>query len=369
MKIELIGSPKVAMSNPNSLHGYFAWPTVTKLQDGRIALVASGFRLGHICPFGKTVISYSSDNGETFTPPTPVIDTPLDDRDGGVCPFGENGIVVTSFNNTVKFQRETADSLNNPTRRAYHHAYLDIVTPEDEAKYLGSTFRTSTDGGVTWGDVKVAPVSSPHGPTVLKNGKILWVGREFYPTDPNPKDDFVKAYYIDPVSGEFEYVGTVTQVIRDGNHVRSFEPNTYEREDGRLICHLRVPSIPEPRSHTTYQSVSDDGGKTWSTPIPLLENGYANGTPAHIIRHSSGALVSTYSFRKPPFGIKAMISTDGGDSWDTSDYRIYTNAVSSDLGYPSTVELDDGTCLTAFYARPDENTPCQILIQRWKLVN
>ena len=35
MKIELIGKLKTVMSNPHSHHGYFAWPTLAKLQDGR----------------------------------------------------------------------------------------------------------------------------------------------------------------------------------------------------------------------------------------------------------------------------------------------------------------------------------------------
>ena len=43
------------------LFGGFNWPSVARLPDGRIAAVCSGFRLGHVCPFGKAVICYSSD--------------------------------------------------------------------------------------------------------------------------------------------------------------------------------------------------------------------------------------------------------------------------------------------------------------------
>jgi len=113
--------------------------------------------------------------------------------------------------------------------------------------------------------------------------------------------------------------------------------------------------------------VSDDGGKTWTTPVPLIDGGHGTGVPAHIFRHSSGVLISAFSYRKAPYGIKLMISTDGGESWDTSDYRIYTSDVSSDLGYPSTVEMPDGTLLTVFYAKPDKDSPCVIMQQRWAL--
>jgi len=68
MKIVKISEPKIVMSNPYSQHKYFGWPTVERLKNGRIAVVTSGFRLRHVCVFGKTVISYSEDDGETLTP-------------------------------------------------------------------------------------------------------------------------------------------------------------------------------------------------------------------------------------------------------------------------------------------------------------
>jgi len=54
VKIEVV-SKKVICSNENSIHNYFAWPTVARLQDGRLAMVASGFRLTHL---------YGDTNGE-----------------------------------------------------------------------------------------------------------------------------------------------------------------------------------------------------------------------------------------------------------------------------------------------------------------
>ena len=70
------------------------------------------------------------------------------------------------------------------------------------------------------------------------------------------------------------------------------------------------------------------------------------------MKHSSGALVSVYGYRKKPFGIKAMISYDGGENWDT-DYVLYDGASSLDLGYPASVERRDGTILTVFYEREE----------------
>lgn len=146
MKITRIDPPRVVLNNPYSQHRYAAWPSITRLKNGRIALVASGFRLEHVCPFGKAVLSFSEDEGAHYTLPAPVIDTMLDDRDAGILAFGESGVLVTSFNNSLSFQRGYA-----PGKRgeAYRLAYLDMIDAESEAQYLGATFRVSFDNGVT----------------------------------------------------------------------------------------------------------------------------------------------------------------------------------------------------------------------------
>lgn len=71
------------------LFGGFNWPSTARLPDGRIMAVCSGFRLAHVCPFGKVVACYSSDEGLTWSLPSVVLDTPLDDRDAGIAVSGE----------------------------------------------------------------------------------------------------------------------------------------------------------------------------------------------------------------------------------------------------------------------------------------
>lgn len=355
MEIELIGKPKTIMSNPNSSHGYFAWPTAVLLQNGKIAVGASGFRIEHICPFGKAVISYSNDGGETYTPPAPVIDTPLDDRDAGICPFGEKGVIFTSFNNSADMQRQ------HNKDNAYVQSYIDTITKADEEKYLGSLFRISNDCGVTFGRIFHSPVTSPHGPTQLKDGTVLWAGTNF--------DDIfggIEVRRLDTESGETELTGKIT--ASDKNVVLN-EPHIIELPNGRLICHIRGENAElfnggNEKLFTVFQSVSDDGGKTWSEPEMLLDE--TGGAPPHLILLSSGVLLSTYGRRKLPYGIMAMISFDGGESWE-KDIRIYENTASDDLGYPSTVELPDGTLLTVFYAAESEEKPCVIMQQKWKI--
>ncbi len=373
MKAKLIGSAQVIMQNEDSRHRYFAWPTAARLQNGKIAVVASGYRLSHICPFGKTVISYSEDEGKSYTAPAPVIDTPLDDRDGGILAFGERGVIVTSFNNTVKMQKtEMTNKYNlagegeeaeSKLMYCYRLSYLGAITPEEEEKYLGTTYRISTDGGVTFGELRKSPVTSPHGPLETKSGKIIWVGRVFSRDDLYiNEEDKIAAYELNPVSGQMKHLGDIEQIYENGEKLLSCEPYAVELDDGTLLCHIRAQLSG--KYFTIYQSESKDGGKMWSKPEKLFAD--RGGAPSHILKCKDGTLVCTYGFRVAPYGIRAMISEDGGKTWE-KDLDIYINGVSFDIGYPSTVELSDGTFITVFYAHTESDGPARIMQQHWSL--
>ena len=63
---------------------YIGWPSVAKTADGELLAVISGDREEHVCPWGKTEMIRSSDDGETWTKPVIINNTPLDDRDPGL---------------------------------------------------------------------------------------------------------------------------------------------------------------------------------------------------------------------------------------------------------------------------------------------
>ncbi len=359
MKIELIGSPEIIMSNPQSKHNYFGWPSTVKMNDGKIIVGASGFRLGHVCPFGKGVLSFSYDNGKSFTNPVVVIDTVLDDRDVGLCRFGDKGLIVTSFNNTRKMQRIHAKN-ENEKKKNYIFSYLDTITDEEENEAIGSIFRISHDGGVTFGEIHKSPVTSPHGPIQLSDGTVLWVGSNYFRE--NNVEEFsevIEAYSINTKNGEMKYIGSIPDIIENGVCLNPCEPYAVELSDGTVLCHIRIEE-----TFTTYQSLSRDKGKTWSVPEKLLPD--KGGAPCHIIRHSSGVLCSLYGYRQAPYEIRVMFSTDNGKNWD-KDHTLYVNGVSGDLGYPCSAELPDGSIFTVFYAKESEYSPCNIYGINWKL--
>ena len=360
MKINIKSELKTIMSNPDSKFNYFGWPSVARLQNGKIAVVASGYRMGHICPFGKCVMALSDDNGETYTGAFPIIDTYLDDRDGGICTFGDNGVIVSSFNNTRKMQRD--NNLLLPEledwmlkRNKFYHAYLDTVSDESEEKYIGSLFRISLDCGKTFSEIYKSPVTSPHGPIELKDGSILWIGRTFSEDDSfDEKTSRIKAYKI-KLDGSMEYLSTIPPIYENGLFMCSCEPAAIELPDGRIICQIRISNAGY---FTLYQTESSNGGLNWTTPKMILDK--RGGSPAHLLLHSNGTLISTYGFRDAPYGIKAMFSKDLGKTWETDLWVYDNNGISGDLGYPSSIELDNGDILTIFYARDEAKGPATI---------
>lgn len=357
MKIKILEDARVIISNYGSIHNYFGWPTVKRLKNGRLALGASGFRLQHVCPFGKAVLSFSDNDGKSWTASAPIIDTVLDDRDAGLCPFGESGLIITSFNNTRKMQKDYLNSggdFRAVEEKAYILGYLSQITDKQEQAVLGSTYKVSHDNGITFGPLHISPITSPHGPIQLRDGRILWVGTQFYSQNGQSKVD---AYEMD-LNGGMIKIGSIENIELDGKLYDFCEPYTLELSDGTLICHLRSNHF------STFQSISKDGGRTWTKPEKLWQDDH--GAPVHLLELSNGYIVGTYSYRLEPYGICAMLSKDKGQTWDIQNH-IYINPFSPDLGYPSTVELNDGSFLTVFYAVEKEGGPSVIMQIRWTL--
>jgi hypothetical protein len=298
-------------------------------------MVASGFRLAHVCPFGKVILCRSYDEGKTWSAPEVIMDTYLDDRDAGIMTFGENGVIVTTFNNAIEFQREYQGNSE------YRKGYLDEISLiPDSQKHLGSYMVVSDDGGRTFGDIKMLPISSPHGPCVLPDGKILYVGRLFHDSN---SVSHIECHVID-AEGNSEFRSRIEDVSPD---LLSCEPHAIALPDGKIVVHIRVQNESN-TVFTIYQSLSTDNGYTFSKPQKLLSD--KGGSPAHLLKHSSGKLISVYGHRERPYGIKAMFSDDDGESWDI-DNIIIGDEPCADLGYPCSVELSNGDILTVLYAR------------------
>jgi hypothetical protein len=110
--------------------------------------------------------------------------------------------------------------------------------------------------------------------------------------------------------------------------------------NGRILAMIRS----EGAAHL-YRSYSDDGGITWTTPVPTK----IPGSPAHLLRLKSGNLLCTYRYAGYPDGYRAVLSRDQGETWDIDNEKIIRDdTLPGFVGYPTSVQLGNGTIFTLY---------------------
>jgi hypothetical protein len=346
---------------------YQAWPTVTRGTDGTIFAGVSGHRLNHICPFGKDLMYISTDEGKSWTAPQIINDTYLDDRDAGMLAWGEGNLLLTWFDHTPEnfLQWEAPKrQYTTTTPLAMGMRQLWAELPEEELP-AGSFTKISRDNGKTWSEGRRAPVSSPHGPCLLQDGSLLFVGSYVEETEYETDDyaNHIRAFRSFDDGETWEFCSILP--VPEGSLGYVCEPHAIQMANGDILAAVRDQSATPPTMKTLrlYTMISHDLGKTWEE-VKFLD---VHGAPAHMLQHSSGAIVLTYSRRLAPMmGQYARISRDFGKTW-SKDLLISPEAPDWDHGYPSSVELSDGSILTVYYQKYQGDTYNSLLSTHWDL--
>ena len=219
----------VVCSRPNERFGYFGWPSVARTPDGTLVVGASGPRRWHACPWGKTSLFTSTDNGRSWSGPRIVNNTPLDDRDVGVVSLGGARLLISWFTNDPRTARDWNRRLYGEQAERECEPVFDAYTEETVEKWEGrSWIRTSPDGHA-WSDFLPAPVTTPHGPIRLADGGLLYLGK----AGVQPEDPITAARSNDE-GRTWTVVGTVP--IPEDRNIKDFwEPHAVELPSGTLV--------------------------------------------------------------------------------------------------------------------------------------
>jgi sialidase-1 len=350
---------------PNERFGYFGWPSIARLDDGTLIVASSGLRVEHVCPWGKTVLNVSTDEGRTWSWPRVINDSPIDDRDAGVVDLGDGKLLVSWFTSDTR-QYVQADWLRQrlgDEELGRVKAALANWTDELVQQWLGSWALLSEDRGATWSRPIRVPVSTPHGPARLANGELLYLGKDSRAMG----EGHIMAAMSRDGGQSWDLQGTVPECAGTEPHCYH-EPHLVELPSGAIVGMIRVEELATEQpakgliNFSLFQTESRDRGVTWSTARPTG----VYGSPPHLLRHSSGALVCVYGYRKPGYGQRAMLSHDEGATWD-SDWIIRDDGPDGDLGYPATAELGDGSLFTIYYQKVPGDAKCSLLWSRWRL--
>lgn len=350
---------RVISKQPGLYHG---WPTLARRQDGELLLVCSGGREAHVCPFGRVELMRSGDGGRSWSWPRVLMDSPIDDRDAGVCETGQQSLLVTTFTSLayVDFMRGAQPGSAGrfvqwtAERIAAWKAAHDRLSDAQREELLGTWMLRSTDDGISWSAPYRVPVNSPHGPITLSDGRLVYAGKRLW----HPERRIGVADSHDD-GRSWRWLAEIP--TREGDDFNEYhELHMVETDRGRLVAHIRNHNQANERE--TLQAESDDGGRTWSVPHSIG----VWGLPSHLLKLRDGRLLMSYGHRRPPFGNQARLSEDDGGTW-SEPITLSSDGEGGDLGYPSTAEMDDGSLVSVWYERL-AGSPHAVLRQAvWRL--
>jgi hypothetical protein len=351
---------KVISHQPELYHG---WPTLTRRRNGHLLLACSGGRELHVCPFGRVELMLSQDEGRTWGWPQVLLDSAIDDRDAGVMETAKGSLLVTTFTSLAYepiLKRALARKSGEPGAwspdrlQAWQAAHERLNSAQRKSE-LGQWMIRSTDGGVTWSARYTSIVNSPHGPIQLADGRLLYAGKELWT---GQKRVGVCQSLDDGQT--WQWLAEIP--VRPGDTKANYhELHAVETQDDRILVQIRNHNQANARE--TLQTESSDGGKSWAVPRAIG----VWGLPSFLLRLRNGNLLMTYGHRRAPLGNQARLSQDQGRTW-SEPLIISGDGPSGDLGYPSTVELEDATLLTAWY-EVMQGSPRAVLRQaRWRLL-
>ncbi len=306
--------------------GYF--PVAIRLASGEILAV---MRAGapHIGKGGRLDLSISKDDGRTWAKPWTAADGPEDDRNPALGQLADGTIVLAYA-----------------VLSGYDASGLKLSPKREDWAFDGVYLMRSKDKGTSWTRPERSEAIhsfyagrgavSPYGKiSQLADGTVaMSVYFEFYDSRGN------ETYIFRSKDGG----RTWGDPSLAGKHYN--ETGILDLGQGKMLAAMRS----EKGGHIAVAR-SEDGGHSWSEPVQVTVDGEH---PADLIRLDDGRILMTYGERNPPRGARAVLSRDGGKTWDTDGKIILADdAPNTDCGYPSSVETANRNIVSLFYRVDD----------------
>ena len=331
--------------------GHFAFPDVVKLNSGKFMAV---YRNGttHADKSGSIIVSLSDDGINWGDPEILLNDNTIDDRDPSITVFSDGRVGMNWFK-----YRYPAD-YSEPW---VHHLFFAV----SDKSGLDFGEHIQVDGGVF--DYSETAVMNENGIWVDENGEEITVAASSSSMVEDGEKIIIPAYFGNALNWQSMAKTPKTRVVlyesSDGgatwtpNEVKAeidektwlSEPALLKVTDKKWLLHVRTAKGASPSNKgDLVQSVSEDGGKTWS---PYESLGFVAHAP-ELLKLENGVIIS--SFRWLDWGtdvnreaVSMIYSLDGGETW--SDIIEILDCGKAECGYPGMVELPDNKILVVYY--------------------
>lgn len=374
---------------------------IKQLSDGEVMAVFSEERFPYHHDTGQTVLVRSKNGGVTWDPQTRQVALPWSSAYGNWdCGLLElaDGTLLINLTICGFFKRGITPEQPSWSSEPLTEQWGDWTWAYRLRHWLGTFVIRSTDKGHSWSEpvpVNVLPLKHagtrlgcwqlPEGPILMGvYGRIRGYGEE------GEGETTRSALIRSDDNGEnWEYYSTLA--YDPASIIDYEEPALLRLKDGRLVCFLRTHVNPSGDAKNMVMVVSEDDGFSWSPPKWTNIWGY----PAELVALQDGRYLMVYGYRRPPYGVRGIVSEDGlhwdvknefvireggvpgkhqedqpaSTMMDPASGRMGKGAVNwkhpglyQHIGYPSVIQLADGAILAAYHEWSDDPQPIQYVL-------
>jgi hypothetical protein len=331
--IDIRTLPGTAITDVVRGQGYF--PVIAGL-GGRECMVVLRGGAGHIGLDGRLDAVHSTDGGATWESPITIADSERDDRNPALGRAAD-GALILAYHWQGSYDAEgkwAPDSRKADTKiicsrdggRTWDGDRLLDFTPINGASPFGK-IRCDIDGTL------YMPIYGG-GPALANLTPGVTTGDATSPTYLLCSDDN-GATWSNPILVALGLNEADLLILPDGEWL--FAARSEKRGEAAI-----------------YTCRSGDKGSTWTD---LQKVTSSSEHPPDLTLLGSGEILLTFGCRNEPYGVQGLLSRDSGRTWEDRRLLYADDLPGFDIGYPSTLRLDDGRLITVFYSAGTPEQP------------
>lgn len=244
----------------------------------------------------------------------------------------------------------------------------DLILLTEDLERRGNEFRCfrSTDGGMTWSECQMPGMGAATTTRAIyqcaSGGVRLFVSGGTWGAKTGQR---TQAWVFETADNGATWTKAADVPTWDSPQAFFCEASVLPLSHDHLLLAVRVPGdfpsregapadMPDVLACETFvdeawnrtlMMESEDGGRTWSEPWPILERGNVH---AHLLRLRDGRILVTYACYHLPWSVQAALSEDDGKTFAAASPILLSDSLWNAVGWATSVQLDDDSIITCY---------------------